>query len=297
MADKISRKVQTTLAKAIYGGLFLTLTAIRTRYEDDGYEYSGVGLLMSYGDDRVYCLTANHVLNPQTRRPPRHTPVIAHYHSVRLQEGVDTNSILLRRKSYNGKQLDLAIAESCLSGSPVGTRYQEKLYEFDSLDAAGEFIPEYDDVLAIAGLPTQQLMEIPALRISNHTPLFHFFRGSDVQEGDQRRHLYNVPYQFDVSPSGMSGSPVWVIRQQGVAAPLDLDYVLKEEASTMQLAVNFAGIVVDYYPDPDSMLGVVKPEACARFVANAEPRLLELRDAKEDERIVDQLGMPDSQKP
>lgn len=282
--------IQQTLVDAIGNGIFSTLTAIRTLYEDKQMKYSGMGLLLSYRSDGIYCLTANHVISPEARSNPVRTPVKCHYCAHHLQKDVNTRSLMLRRLGFKSPSLDLALLESCLSGSQIANKYRPAYLSYEDLKAAANFDVFTDDILVIAGLPQQFMVDISGIADSSYGVLFHLFTGTQICEDENSSHLYEVQYDSDISPHGLSGSAAWVIRaSEHPGKTLDLEYLRKTNSNELRLTASFAGLAVEHKKGSNK-LGVVKPGACAKFAKEAEPRMTDLRNPEEDDHIEAELN-------
>lgn len=287
--NSVPTDIQHTIVDAVGDIILSTLTVVQTLYKDQQTKYSGTGMLLSYGKDSTYCLTANHVVNPSSRSHPNRTPVICHYYAESLQMDGDSQLFMLRRKYYKNDNLDLAMLESCLSGSKVAAPFRQEYFNYAYLMAAGGFDFYLDDIFVICGLPGKLLTEISVTKEFKHRVLLHFFAGAEGCHEQKSAHRYAVPYSSNISPHGLSGSPVWVIRERDhPKRALNIDYVRSHNSNELRLQASFAGIVVEHI-ETSRKLVIVKPRICALFAGEAEQRMPELRTPDEDTRIDDQL--------
>lgn len=287
----VPEDIKENLVEAVAPGLFSTLTAIRTVFETGEEIHRGTGLLLSYGDNNTYCLTANHVMHPHLMRPiPDKRPVKAHYHSERLRKDTNAETIYLRKTTCENPVLDIALAESALSGTDFSKPDRAAHYAFEHLKLADRISVLDDDVLLIAGLPSAKTTPLLAMNHTNHGAFFYLFTGERLMPGDIEHHRIEVPYDTGVAADGLSGAPVWQIRQQGMRTALDPNYIRRTNPSDYKLAASFCGMVVTFNPSPDNTLGILHPTACATFISKAEERLNDMRIEEEDKVIDERLA-------
>ena len=270
--------------------LLATLTTIRTIYADDKEEHSGTGLIVSDGMLK-YVLTANHVLSPSRRVPPRQILVKRHYHTFNLRKGSEPSKpFALRDKFYRSESLDLAIIESILSDrSELDDRKDYySIRKFENLD---EFDAFNDDIFVVCGFPEAQMTEIPAAREVNHRMLIHYFSGTDGSNDPHEKDRYRFKYDGALvhPPSGLSGSPVWLLRDRNNPnKALSADYLNKKSGKELSIITIFCGIVTNYF-DESKEISAVRRELCCEFVKQAMEILPTLRVKEEDEWIDAQL--------
>jgi hypothetical protein len=92
-----------------------------------------------------------------------------------------------------------------------------------------------------------------------------------------------------VSPAGISGSPVWLIRNKDdINSPLTIDHLLRLSGKGCEFVAQVIGVVVEHFPESGE-ISAVKSDVCAEFVKQAQAVLPSLRSPQEDEWIDQQL--------
>ncbi len=282
----VPEAIASALLDSIGDDLVTTITAIRTEFESGSKRFSGTGLLLLDSGGRVYCLTADHVVSPKRRSTPiRSSGVVRHYHSQFLEEGGRYESFALRSKYYKSESVDLAMLESCLSETEMAREYEDRVMTLDALLAAGSETVFANDILVMAGLPAEKLSEIPITRESNHGVLFNFFYADQGRLCESAGYCYEIPFSGEISPEGMSGSPVWVVRVTSNAhEPLDHAYVTSTPINEQRLSAAFLGLAT-HYQEHTGKVVAVRPAACAAFVKKARSVMPTIRLPEEDEWI------------
>ncbi len=239
--------------------------------------------------DATYVLTAHHVIAPEFRIPPGLTPVQRHYHGYDLKGNVPSKLFALRSRYFKSKSLDLAIVESSLSGYR-GADSRDDYFAYADLTRAGNREMFLNDIFVTCDFPAQKLTELPAANEVLHQMLLFFFFGSEGANDAQSKSRYQFTFRPQgIRPDGMSGSPVWLLRErERVDEPITIER-LRQRGSALVLQAFFAGIVVEYFKDFQK-IAVVRPEACADFASKALPILPSLRLPEEDDWIKDQMG-------
>ena len=270
--------------------ILATLTTIRTTYVDDREEYSGTGLLISDGSSK-YVLTADHVLSPHRRTPPRKTLTKRHYHALNLRRNSQpSKAYALRNKFYRSESLDLALAESTLSQRPD---FDSRLdyFPIEHLKTIIDFDAWNEDLFVVCGFPQAKITAIPVVNEVDHGMLIHYFSGADGGNDPEEKHRYRFKYDGQlVRPSGLSGSPVWLLRDRNNPHnALSPEYLNEKSGKELSIAAIFCGIVCEYFPEARE-ISAARREVCSAFVMEAIGILPTLRSKEEEEWITEQLA-------
>ena len=144
----------SALNKKVAEFLLGFVSPIRTEFIDGKKENSGTGLLMQADENRIYCLTADHVLSPENRSTPMRVKIKHHSHVVGLRVGSKSNEYPLRRKFYNSEEVDIALAESALSGTGLVDGLDARCVPIDKILYAADITVHPDDLFFVVGFPT-----------------------------------------------------------------------------------------------------------------------------------------------
>lgn len=130
--DVIPVGIRRHLAQVLAPGILSTITSVRTRFVDQKDSHSGTGLLLSDEQGNTFCFTANHVVTPKSRMPPRTESAVQHSgKSVRrgnlgpVGTGQLMSPIRLRNNFLKSERRDLAMLESCLNGFEAGDSFRK----------------------------------------------------------------------------------------------------------------------------------------------------------------------------
>ena len=284
--------------------MFLTLiTPIGTLYKgEQASRHSGTGLILSDSSGHTFVLTANHVVEPHLRSSPVKREVIKHEYVENIGRVTDDGKVFeedanlippffrLRRKFYKCEGVDLALLDSCLSGHEFPGVKRDRYYPLEYVESA-KFPDTFDDdILVFSGFPEALHNFISATKERNFGSFTFVFKGMDGDNHPTDGALYSVGYD-SASPAAMSGSPVWLVRQnEKPLVPLSLEYVRQQEklGSHVRLTTWFVGVVVRYDQESKQVY-IVRPEICAEFVRQACEVMPFDRDPAEEEQIEEQL--------
>ena len=103
----IPEDIREHLGKCLGPMILTTITSIRTLFvgqEKD--EHSGTALMLTDDHGDTFCLTANHVVTPTSRTPPKTIEVVKHSYTENLrlsEDGDPTPGFMLRRKYYKSE--------------------------------------------------------------------------------------------------------------------------------------------------------------------------------------------------
>ena len=287
--DSLEPDMLEHLSDVIGKAILSTISTVGTKYVGGNEDFSGTGLLVSDGAKK-YVFTANHVLDPSIRIPPRSGEVEISYHSLGLQKnGSPAQSYALRRKYWRSEIQDLALIESAIS-ERLNIDRRTDYYPVDKLITPINFDPYLKDLFVVCGFPAEKRLHIPAVRETKHAMLIHYFSGQHGRDDPKCRTRFRLKFNGkSVSPSGMSRAPVWLIRNsENIGAPLDIEHIRSLFGRKYELVAQFMGIVVEYFKDANE-IAAVKSDICAEFVKKALRELPGLRSADEDEWIEQQL--------
>lgn len=285
--ERLDRTTRDTLTKLVAGRVLTTLSVLNTKYVGGGEEFSGTGLLVSDGAKK-YVFTANHVLDPSKRSTPRSDEAELNYHSFDLQIGAPPNRpYALRRKYWRSQKHDLALIESSIS-ERLDIDPRTDYYPINALIKPLAFDPYLEDLFIVCGFPSQK--RLPVIGETKHGMLVHYFTGHHGREDPDVNTRFRIKFDGkEASPTGMSGSPVWLIRDaKYLNSPLTIDHLLGLSGKKFKLVAKVIGVVVKYFPESGE-ISAVKSDVCAEFVKQAQAVLPSLRDPKEDEWIDQQL--------
>lgn len=287
--DELDQTTVDGLTEIIGNGILPTVSVINTKYVDKDDEFSGTGLLISDGAKK-YVFTACHVLDPSQRIPETSGEVELNYHSFHLEKGGAPNKLYaLRRKYFRSCNHDLAIVESAIS-ELLDVDPKIDYYPIDKLTQPLTFDPYLDDLFVVCGFPDVKRFPIPVVAEVKHEMLVHYFSGRHGRQDPDVSTRFRIKFNSgQVSPAGISGSPVWLIRNRAnINAPLSIDRSLRLSGKEFQLDARVVGIVIKYFEESQE-ISVVKSEVCAEFVKQAQAILPSLRSPEEDEWIELQL--------
>lgn len=291
----VERLDPTTLEKLtdiVGGGILSTISILNTKYVGGVEEFSGTGLLVSDGAKK-YVFTANHVLDPSKRVPPRSGEVELNYHSFGLQKGGSPNRpYALRRKYWCSEKQDLALIESAVS-ERLDIDPKTDYYPIDTLTKPVTFDPYLEDLFVVCGFPAQKRLRIPVVAEIKHGMLVHYFAGHHGREDPAVNTRFRIKFDGrNVSPTGISGSPVWLIRNMDeINSPLTIEHLSRLSGKGCQFVAQVIGVVVEYFEESGE-ISAVKSDVCAEFVKQAQQAqtvIPTLRNPNEDEWIDQQL--------
>jgi hypothetical protein len=301
----IPEDIRKILAQRAGPAMLALITNIRTSYKGQAFdEHSGTGLLVTNQFGQTFCLTANHVVTPSSRTSPDNREVVQHTYCENLGRADEFGRIFLednspipppfrlRRKYFKSESCDLAIPGSCLNGFVLPGIRRKNYYPYDYLANANFHEIFNEDVFAVCGFPEKLTTTILASREVIHSPLLHLFTGSQCANHSLDFKRYILEYaNANPSPHGMSGAPVWLLREStSPAAPLDFHQVRNcyERGDPIHITSWFAGVVVSHEPT-EGRIQVIRPEVCAEFATKAEQDQLALMDPDEDKIIEEQI--------
>jgi hypothetical protein len=120
--------------------------------------------------------------------------------------------------------------------------------------------------------------------------LVHYFAGHHGREDPAVKTRFRIKFDGKkVSPAGISGSPVWLIRNKDeINSPLTIEHLSRLSEKGYQFVAQVIGVVVEYF-EKSGEISAVKSDVCAQFVKQAQTALPALRNPKEDEWIDQQL--------
>jgi len=287
--ERLDPTTLENLTNIVGGGMLSTLSIVSTKYVGGDEEFSGTGLLVSDGPKK-YIFTANHVLNPSNRVPSRSGEVELSYHSFDLhKDGSPNRPYALRRKYWCSETHDLALIESSIS-ERLDIDPRTDYYPIDKLTQPLNFDPYLEDLFVVCGFPAQKRLRIPVVAEIKHGMLVHYFAGFHGREDPAVNTRFRIKFDGkEVSPAGISGSPVWLIRNEDdINSPLTIDHLLRLSGKRCQLVAQVIGVVVEHFAESGEV-SAVKSAVCAEFVRQAQTALPRLRSPEEDAWIEQQL--------
>jgi len=241
---------------------------------------------MQADENRIYCLTADHVLSPENRSTPIRVKIKHHSHVVGLRVGSKSNEYPLRRKFYNNEEVDIALAESALSGTDLVDRLDARCVPIDKILYAADITVHPDDLFFVVGFPTSRVTELRATRNASYQAHTVFFYGKQiVSESIDGLYYEFLALRQKTSPKGVSGAPIWMIRDtEAPNAPLLVDSLDSARIQEANFTLRFSGIAVRFDSASDKF-EAIKSEACRQFITGCVPNMDRIRDSKEHDNI------------
>ncbi|MEW8266492.1 MAG: hypothetical protein AB2731_10145 [Candidatus Thiodiazotropha sp.] len=282
--DGLSSCTLQQLTDIIGGGILSTISVINTKYSNGNEEFSGTGLIVS-DRSKKYIFTANHVIDPSKRIPPRSENVEKTFHSIGLKKDKQSKLYPLCQSYFCSETQDLAIGES-LTSERLDIDSKVDYYPIENVLNPIPFNISNEDFFVLCGFPAQKKTQIHVTRETNHEMLNHFFQGHHGRQDPDSSTRFRIKYDGDkVHPGGLSGSPVWIIRNANNSDnPLTINQLKQLSGEKAAFIVHVIGIVVEYFAET-SEISAVKSDVCAEFVRQARERLPNLRSQTEDEWI------------
>lgn len=250
-------------------GLFLAryVTPIRTLKKNLSTEHSGTGLLLSSGNDRVYCLTADHVLSPINRNPSSNMEVNCHMHSTIKEMNNDSNTYMLRRRFYRNDITDIALAESCISETGLQDHLDLQFAPINNFIEGEDMKVFDDDTFIMSGYPTSLVLENTAIRHTEYGLHSFFFWGKSIYTDSSSSPFYEFGKGLIDAPHGMSGSPIWLIRiKERPNSPITPELLDPANIGELNFSLIFFGIVTNFNSTSERFVAI-KPKICRMFVA------------------------------
>lgn len=286
--DELSSRTLQQLTEIVGGGILSTLSIINTKYSSGEEGFSGTGLMVADGTKK-YIFTANHVIDPSRRIPPRSEKVERTFHTIGLHKDKQSTLYPLRRNYFKSEDHDLAIGESVIS-ERLDIDPKDDYYPIDNLINPIPFDISEEDFFVICGFPAQKRIRISVVREIKHQMLSHFFQGHHARQDQDFITRFRIKYDGEkVRPEGLSGSPVWILRNADDSdIPLTVDRLKGLSEMNSHFTAHVIGIVVEYFKE-ESEISAVKLDICANFVKQAKEMLPGLRSQDEDEWIRQKL--------